>query len=405
MTDTPPSDEHRAVGLRQALADRLERGGHLRSAVWRSAVETVPRHEFVRAYFRRSDGPQGTVWTSLVPTRDDAETWLEEVYADDTLVTQLDGHVHPEDVHGSVQGDPTSSSTLPSLVVRMFQDLDPQDGGRVLEVGTGTGYSTALMCERLGSKNVTSVEVDPTAAERARAAIAAAGYEPTLVTGDGLLGHSENAPYDGLIATCSVRTIPAAWLAQVRPGGTIVTTVSGWLYGSGLVKLTVGDGGTAEGRFLPGTVSFMIARSHAAPPLTGVPELLSQDAEERPAQVGPEVLADWTAQFIAQLAVPNAQHFGMSTAGGPMLDHVVDLATKSFATLMPDGGGGFLVRQGGPTRLWDTVEEAIGTWRDAGTPPQTEFGLTVTPSHQQIWLGSPEGPRWNLPTQGALDTR
>lgn len=80
-----------------------------------------------------------------------------------------------------------------------------------------------------------------------------------------------------------------------------------------------------------------------------------------------------------------------------MLDHVVDLATRSFATLAPDGGGGFLVSQGGPERLWDAVEESIGVWRDAGAPPQTEFGLTVTPARQRVWLGCPEGPAWDLP--------
>ncbi|MFI6278752.1 ATP-grasp peptide maturase system methyltransferase [Streptomyces sp. NPDC050988] len=397
MTEPPPLDEHRAAELRHVLADRLERDGYLRSAAWRSAVGTVPRHEFVRAYFRRTRSPQATMWTPVVPGHDDAEAWLEEVYTDDTLVTQLDGHLHPTDLDGSVQGNPTSSSTLPSLVVRMLQDLGPQDGDRVLEVGTGTGYSTALMCERLGSEHVTSVEIDPAAAERARAAITAAGYEPTLVNGDGLLGHPEGAPYDGLIATCSVRTVPRAWLEQVRPGGTIITTVSGWLYGSGLVKLTVGEGGTAGGRFLPGTVSFMIARPHAAPAVSGVAGLLIQDADERPAQVGPEVLADWTTQFVAQLAVPGAQYIGMSTDGGPMLDHVVDLATRSFATLVPDGRGGCLVRQGGPLRLWDAAEEAISSWRKAGAPPQTEFGLTVTPDRQRVWLGSPEGPAWDLP--------
>ncbi|WP_200308627.1 hypothetical protein [Streptomyces adelaidensis] len=172
------------------------------------------------------------------------------------------------------------------------------------------------------------------------------------------------------------------------------------------MRLTVGEGGTAEGRFLPGTGSFMIARPHAAPALSGpygpygpsgVADLLTQDADERPAQVGPEVLADWTAQFVAQLAVPGAQYIGMSTGRGPMLDHVVDLATRSFATLVPDDEGGFLVRQGGPERLWDAVEEAVGAWRRAGSPPQTEFGLTVAPNRQRVWLGSAEGPDWDLP--------
>ncbi|MGW0590967.1 rRNA adenine N-6-methyltransferase family protein [Streptosporangium sp. NPDC002607] len=54
-------------------------------------------------------------------------------------------------------------------------------GEKVLEIGTGTGYSTALMCHRLGDKAVTSIEYDQVVARRARDALAAAGYAPTLM--------------------------------------------------------------------------------------------------------------------------------------------------------------------------------------------------------------------------------
>ncbi|MGY0059700.1 ATP-grasp peptide maturase system methyltransferase [Streptomyces sp. LZ34] len=400
MTDpVPPSvDEQHAAHLREVLADQLEEGGELRSPAWRAAIAAVPRHLFVPAFFRRADSPRGTLWTPVTPALVGVDTWLAEVYSDETLVTQLDGGTHPVDVDGPIPGDPTSSSTLPGLVVRMLEDLEPQEGDRVLEVGTGTGYSTALMCHRLGSRQITSVEYDPSTAARARAAITAARYEPTLSNGDGLLGHRDNAPYDRLIATCSVRTVPPEWLRQVRPGGTILTTVSGWLYGSGLARLTIGADGTAEGVFLPGTVSFMIARPQAAPPLSNVSGLLKQPADERPARFGPDVLSEWTPQFVAQLAAPGAQYLGMSSDGGPMLDHVIDMSRESFATLLPDGEGGFSVRQGGPVRLWDAVENAVATWQQAGSPPQTAFGLTVTPDRQLVWLGDPDGPSWALPT-------
>lgn len=402
MTDavTPAVDEHRATELRARLADRLEAAGHLRSRVWREAVAAVPRHRFVPAFFRRTDAPQGTLWEPVTPRRQGVDDWLRAVYTDETLVTQLDGRLHPTAVDGPTPGNPTSSSTLPGLVVRMLEDLAPMDGDRVLEVGTGTGYSTALLCHRLGSSRVASVEYDWATAERARMSLGACGYRPTLVIGDGLLGHQAGAPYDRLIATCSVRAVPRPWLRQVRPGGTILTTLGGWLHGSGLARLTVHDQGSATGRFLPATVSFMIARPQAAPPLDAVTALLAQPAEERPARHGPKVLGAWTPRFLAQLAAPDAQYLGMSTDGGPPLDHLVDVGRRSFATLLPDpdGPGGWRVRQGGPVRLWDAVEDAVETWRRAGSPPQTAFGLTVKGSHQAVWLGDPDGPRWELPT-------
>ncbi|MEU0991468.1 ATP-grasp peptide maturase system methyltransferase [Streptomyces sp. NPDC005953] len=398
MTD--PAPDRLASRHRTRLADRLEATGLLHSAAWRAAVLAVPREIFVPAFFRRGDGPQGTVWAPVQPETQGSDTWLEEVYTDETLVTQLDGGVHPGDVDGPVGGEPTSSSTLPSLVVRMLEDLDPKDGARVLEIGTGTGYSTALMCHRLGGDHVTSIEYDPASAARARTAITTAGYSPRLIQSDGLTGDDDGAPYDHLIATCSVRTIPPAWLRQVKPGGTILTTISGWLHGSGLARLTVGEDGTAFGTFLPGTVSFMIARPHAAPDLGDFSSLLRQPAEERPAHHGQEVFQEWVPLFLTQLAAPKAQRISTRADGGPWLVHTIDVGSGSFATLVlsDDSGGGFRVRQGGPHRLWDDVEAAIDAWKAAGSPPQTAFTLTVTPTEQRVRLDTPEGPSWTLPT-------
>lgn len=136
----------------------------------------------------------------------------------------------------------------------------------MLEVGTGTGYSTALICHRLGAGAVTSIEYDADVPGRAGTALTLAGYRPALVEGDGLNGHPCNAPYDRLIATCAVRTIPLAW-EQIRPGGTITTPMLGWTGGAAFAHLRVAQDGTASGRFLPDTVFFMPARPHAAPPL------------------------------------------------------------------------------------------------------------------------------------------
>ncbi|MEV7907695.1 methyltransferase domain-containing protein [Streptomyces anulatus] len=100
------------------------------------------------------------------------------------IVTQWDDGHHTGLAHGELA---TSSSSMPSAVFAMFRDLSVVEGARVLEIGTGTGWCAGLLSARLGDRNVVSVEVDETVAETARKALAAAGWHPEVVTGDGLL--------------------------------------------------------------------------------------------------------------------------------------------------------------------------------------------------------------------------
>jgi methyltransferase of ATP-grasp peptide maturase system len=383
MTD----DDTRPVALRRRLADELDHAGVLRSPQWRRAVERVPRHEFVPEFFQRIDTPdRGTLWAPV--SSDDTGRWLDLVYQDETLVTQLDRHVTPHEVTEPIAGDPTSSSTLPGLVVRMLEDLDVTDGMTVLEIGTGTGYSTALLCQRLGDGQVTSIEVDAAVAANAAAALRRAGYAPHLLVGDGLAGDPGGGLYDRVIATCSVRCIPSTWLAQTRPGGRILVTVGGWLHGYALASLVVAEDGSAEGRILPGTISFMIARPQAPPPIDPAQWdkaiQAAADAEPRPATVGADIRREWTGNLLTQLAAPAAQWQARRVDGGPWIEHFLDVATGSCASLTPEPDGGWTVRQSGPVRLWDDVEHAITTWRAAGSPGHHHFRLHITGDRQRI---------------------
>jgi protein-L-isoaspartate O-methyltransferase len=209
MTDTAPE--------RRALADRLEKAGVLRTPRWRAAVEAVPRELFLRpGIFLPVDGGR---WRPVTAVGADPAEWARIVYSDKSLVTQLDGRLTADRAPDPVAGSPTSSSTTPVTVVDMIEQLDVEDGHRVLEIGTGTGYSAALMCHRLGEDNVTTVEVDPAVAARADAALEAAGFSTWTVTGDGLLGHPRRAPYDRTIATCAVRRIPYTWRTAAPRAG------------------------------------------------------------------------------------------------------------------------------------------------------------------------------------------
>nr|WP_168720423.1 ATP-grasp peptide maturase system methyltransferase [Streptomyces sp. SAT1]ANO42200.1 methyltransferase [Streptomyces sp. SAT1] len=373
--------------LRHALANRLAEDGTLTEAWWRSAATTVPRELFTGSYFLPVPG---SVPTRYRPVREGDPGWLEGVYSDETLITQLDGRVRPDDVtEDAVTGSPSSSSTLPSLVLRMWQQLGAEAGHRVLEIGTGTGYSTALGAHRLGDANLTSIEYDPAVGGAAASALDAAGFAPRLIIGDGLHGDPRGGQYDRLIATCSVRYVPLPWLHQVKPGGKILVTLSGWSYANALALLIVTGPGEATGRFLPGYTSFMIARPHDRPPR---PTLALLPGDERPSQIDPAELDDWTGGWIAQLAAPSAERMG---AGAEQI--LWDVSTGSQARTAPNPNGGWTVVQRGPVRLWDRVERAVQCWQAADEPHQEQFGITVSAAGQRVWLGTEDGPGWDLP--------
>ena len=112
----------------------------------------------------------------------------------------------------------------PFVVALMSELLDVEPGARILEVGTGCGYQTAVLCA-LGA-TVYSVEVVEPLATAAAARLAALGYaRATVRAGDGYAGWPEEAPFDGVIVTAAAPSIPPALLAQLKPGGCLVIPV------------------------------------------------------------------------------------------------------------------------------------------------------------------------------------
>lgn len=178
-----------AAALRLRLVEELERAGAVRSASVRAAFLQVPRELFVPG-FARAEG-------------------LEAVYSNQLIVTKRDRH-----------GVPLSSSSEPQIMAAMLEALELEEGMRVLEVGTGSGYNTALLktlVERSG--RVVSVDLDRELASAARRALRAGGYPARVVSGDGHDGYEAAAPYDRIVATASSGHVPRAWLDQLVEGG------------------------------------------------------------------------------------------------------------------------------------------------------------------------------------------
>ena len=112
----------------------------------------------------------------------------------------------------------------PYIVARMLQLLDPQEGDTVLEIGTGSGYQTALLAE-LSSTVVTIERLKPLL-DSAKRTLESLGYKNIVyVHGDGTLGYKPLMPYDRIIVSAGAPHIPQTLVAQLKTGGILVAPV------------------------------------------------------------------------------------------------------------------------------------------------------------------------------------
>ena len=112
----------------------------------------------------------------------------------------------------------------PYVVAFMTEKLEPQPEDRVLEVGTGSGYQTAVLAELV--KEVYSIEIVPALASRAARDLERLGYQNIHTrTGDGYQGWPEAAPFDAVIVTCAPEDVPEPLVGQVKDGGRMIIPV------------------------------------------------------------------------------------------------------------------------------------------------------------------------------------
>lgn len=132
---------------------------------------------------------------------------------------------------------PNITTTALSLGIYMLDILDLQENQKVLEIGTGIGYYTALIAEIVGDTNVISIEIDDTMFEYAKNILLPRYPNIKLIKGDGSLGYEKEAPYDRAIIWASSPTLPCKIYDQLKESGILVVPI-GTGKVQGLYKIT-----------------------------------------------------------------------------------------------------------------------------------------------------------------------
>lgn len=174
-------DSPRYQGLRRRLVEQLAAKG-IQSGAVLAAISRVPRHLFIEPTLR------------------------EHAYEDRAL---------------PIAAKQTISQ--PYTVAYQTELLEIQPGNKVLEIGTGSGYQTAILCE-MGAE-VYSVELERTLYDQAKYLLSKLGYSPRLRWGDGRFGWPTYAPFDRILLTAGAETVPETLFTQLKPGGILVAPV------------------------------------------------------------------------------------------------------------------------------------------------------------------------------------
>jgi len=142
---------------------------------------------------------------------------------------------HPDYIDVPLQVTEKYTTTALTLGLKMLDLLELKKGLKVLEIGTGTGYYTALIAEIVGDENVISIEKDLEMYEIAKKNLRK--YNIKLIFGDGSIGYKEESPYDRAVVWAAYPTFPCSIYEQLKEGGIIITPIEERRGRQGLYKI------------------------------------------------------------------------------------------------------------------------------------------------------------------------
>jgi len=353
----------------QQMVDRQIAEGALWTGSLIAAFRETPRHKFIDRVFQYQR--KQNRWREMLTT-EPGPAELRVVYSDRALVTQIS----PPGTDGS--GTPVSSSSQPSLMAQMLQDLQLRPGLRVLEIGSGTGYNAALLAHVVGPNLVFSIDVDREVLSEAWAHLRAFSERSiTLRHADGRHGLADEAPFDRIMVTAATPDLEPDWLEQLTEGGILLAPLAlapGLAY---VVRGTVCDK-VFEGK-LTRAAYFMPLRAEGE---TGAEEPVRPPPGEVETQPAP-----WAGWFDRRK--PRASWFGFVQA---LAFYAFVKGLSIHYQTLTNGEPAYGVEQSGHfcwlgSQNWQVSgrlgrELGWGLWRtflDAGGPRPTEFRFRAAP--------------------------
>lgn len=299
--------------------------------------------------------------------------------------------------------DGTLRMVLPSVAdtVRLLTTADIGPFGRVLHVGTGTGYTAAVIANMLrNAEHLTTVDCDAEALVTARRALGEAGTAPGLARvvhrdGRAMLDHGS---VECLVSSCDTVRIPGTWLRGMSEGGSITTTAGGRL-----ITLRVSLG-RAEGRFssvpaLGDVAPLRVPDAPSTAPLLAELAALARRGGAKQKVGAPAEGIDFghpTLRWLLRLVMPEIvihDHDGAYV--------LLDTVHQSWARTTADSS---TILVGGRRRdLWSAVLTVWSGWIAGDRPDPDAYGLTVRPDgHHVLWLNDNRNPVAALPhTRGS----
>lgn len=367
-TPEPPSPRR--------LVAELKASGSLRDSAIEAALLAVPRHLFLPG------------------------VELEQVYSDRSIPIKRDA-----------SGMVVSSSSQPTMMIIMLEQLRLSRGHNVLEIGAGTGYNAALMQHIVGARGrVTTIELDKDLAQWAQDALQRAVMTQVMVVEtDGAGGYPPRAAYDRIIATVGIWDVPRAWTKQLKSKGILVAPL--WLEAlqvsaafipqpdgtllsrdnrlCGFVQLRgLAAGPTTQIR-VGSTTLYLTSDS---PTLDGaaIHALLSEDAED--ASLGTPLEADEYWHGFAPYLMLNTPRdlifAGYSAGDDGQTPYGISgtgfaVVGRGSACFIPIRGRGQM-RAFGSADAQLALQDALADWNRAGRPTIASLCLRLYPTNQPV---------------------